>query len=95
LKKVSPWTHFKNFCTTLPDAVVFFDYPSPVWGKLKRKTRRCSMKERRQRKKDQVQPLYTTYALSDVAEVDPVTGAATPTELGVKEAKDWVDHNHK
>ena len=53
------------------------------------------MKERRQRKKDQVQPLYTTYALSDVAEVDPVTGAATPTELGVKEAKDWVDHNHK
>jgi len=53
------------------------------------------MKERRSRKKDLVQPLYTTYALSDVAETDPVTGGATPTELGVKEAKDWVDHNQK
>ena len=53
------------------------------------------MKQRRTRKKDKVQPLYATYALSDVAEVDPVTGYAAPTELGVKEAKDWVDHNHK
>jgi len=53
------------------------------------------MKERLPRKRDQVQPLYTTYALSDVAEKNPVTGAGTPTEIGVKEAKDWVDHNEK
>ena len=54
------------------------------------------MKHRRPRaKKDRVQSLYTTYALSNVAETDPVTGYASPTELGVKEAKDWVDHNHK
>ena len=53
------------------------------------------MKQRRPRKKDQVQPLYTTYALSNVAEVSPASGYATPTELGVKEAKDWVDHNQK
>ncbi|MCL2368097.1 MAG: DUF3787 domain-containing protein [Oscillospiraceae bacterium] len=53
------------------------------------------MKYRQSRKKDKVQPLYTTYALSDTAEVDPVTGYARPTELGVKEAKDWVDHNQK
>ena len=53
------------------------------------------MKQRHSRKKDQVQPLYTTYALADVAEVDPVTGVGKPTELGVKEAKDWVDHNKK
>ena len=53
------------------------------------------MKERQSRKKDKVQPLYATYALADVDEVDPVTGVGTPTELGVKEAKDWVDHNKK
>ena len=53
------------------------------------------MKHRLPRKKDKVQPLYTTYALSDVAEVDPESGAAIPTERGVKEAKDWVDHNPK
>ncbi|MCL2563650.1 MAG: DUF3787 domain-containing protein [Oscillospiraceae bacterium] len=53
------------------------------------------MKQRQPRKKDIAPPLYTTYALSDVAEIHPATGCATPTELGVKEAKDWVDHNQK
>ena len=54
------------------------------------------MKLRQSKKqKDKVQPLYTTYALADPGEVDPVTGCTKPTELGVKEAKDWVDHNHK
>jgi len=53
------------------------------------------MKQRRPRKKDQVQPLYTTYALSSAAKTDPVSGYATPTNLAVQDAKDWVDHNHK
>ncbi|MCL2568334.1 MAG: DUF3787 domain-containing protein [Oscillospiraceae bacterium] len=54
------------------------------------------MKERKTRKKDEVVPLYTTYALSDVEVRNPVTNAAVrPTEIGVKEAKDWVDHNKK
>ena len=53
------------------------------------------MKHHKSRKKDRVQPLYTTYALADVDEVDPATNVGKPTELGVKEAKDWVDHNKK
>jgi len=53
------------------------------------------MSKRNQKKKDKVQPLYTTYALADVRAVDPVTNVGVPTELGVKEAKDWVDHNEK
>jgi len=53
------------------------------------------MKNRQLRKKDQIQPLYTTYALSSVDEVNPESGYATPTELGVEDAKDWVDHNKK
>jgi len=40
-------------------------------------------------------PLYTTYALADTDETDPRTNVGKPTELGVKEAKDWVDHNKK
>ena len=53
------------------------------------------MKHRQSRKKDQVLPLYTTYALASVEEVDPETGVGTPTQLAVEDAKDWVDHNQK
>ena len=53
------------------------------------------MKSRQSRKKDQVQPLYTTFALADPAETDPESGYTAPTELGVEEAKNWVDHNKK
>ena len=53
------------------------------------------MKERRFRKKDMAPPLYTTYALADTDETDPLTNVGKPSEIGVKEAKAWVDHNKK
>jgi len=36
-----------------------------------------------------------TYALADTKKIDPESGATIPTDLGVKEAKDWVEHNKK
>jgi len=53
------------------------------------------MPKRKREKQDEVVPLYTTYALADVDEIDPRTNVGKPTEIGVKEAKDWVDHNKK
>jgi len=53
------------------------------------------MKQRLPRKKDQIQPLHKTYALADVARTDPESGTTTPTEAGVRQAKDWVDTNEK
>jgi len=53
------------------------------------------MKRRQPRKKDQIQALHSTYALADAREVEPDSGTTIPTEFGVKEAKDWVDHNQK
>jgi len=46
-------------------------------------------------KKDRVQPDNATYALADVKSVNAVTGTTVPTAAGVKEAKDWVEHNKK
>ena len=53
------------------------------------------MKKRLPRKKDKIQPLHTSYALADVEQTDPESGTTIPTDLGVAEAKDWVDLNQK
>jgi len=53
------------------------------------------MKQRKPRKRDKVLPLYTTYALASTKEVDPDTNVGKPTEKGVIDAKNWVDHNQK
>ncbi|MCL2827194.1 MAG: DUF3787 domain-containing protein [Oscillospiraceae bacterium] len=46
-------------------------------------------------KKDRVQPDNATYALADAKVTNPVTGTTIPTEAGVDEAKNWVEHNQK
>ena len=54
------------------------------------------MKKRLPRKKDgKIIPLHTTYALADVDQVSAESGTTIPTEEGVIEAKNWVDHNKK
>ena len=53
------------------------------------------MKQRKPRKKDKVQSKFATMCFADPGKVDPETGYAAPTELGINEAKNWVDHNKK
>jgi len=38
---------------------------------------------------------FATYALADCEKRDPLTNTAIPSEDGVEEARDWVNHNKK
>ncbi len=42
----------------------------------------------------QVEP-HLTAAWANIERVDPVSGVATPNELEVENAKEWVDANQK
>ena len=53
------------------------------------------MKRRLPRKKDSLLSDNTTFCLADVGETSPESGTTIPTEEGIKEAKDWVEHNKK
>ena len=53
------------------------------------------MKHRLPRKKETAPPLNTTFCLADAEQVDPESGTSIPSESGVEEAKDWVEHNKK
>ncbi len=43
----------------------------------------------------EVKGTYETQAISDKTFVQPQTGVAIPSDMCVKENKDWVDSNHK
>lgn len=49
---------------------------------------------KKEKKKDQTSQ-FITYALSGNGKKDRKTNTTIPTDEGVKEAKDWVDHNKK
>ncbi len=42
----------------------------------------------------QVEP-HRTAAWANIEQVDPVSGVATPNEIEVEHAKEWVDANQK
>lgn len=51
------------------------------------------MKKKRQEEK--LLGAYETLALSDEKYRNAETGTTIPSDMAVKEAKDWVDANHK
>ena len=53
------------------------------------------MKQRKPRKKDQIEPLFQTLSIADVEQISPQSGTTIPSEQAVINAKDWVDDNQK
>jgi len=53
------------------------------------------MKKRKERKKNQIEPLFQTLSIADVEHVSPESGTSIPSEQAVIDAKNWVDDNQK
>jgi len=52
----------------------------------------------KKKKKSPLKPThkgFMTYALAGSEKRDPLTKTAIPSEAGVEEARDWVNHNKK